>query len=186
MTDEAGESPMDRYELSRRDALVALGAAGVGVGGLGALRFAGDTDGTAVTDRRRATIVAVAETLYPSEVDGIPAFVESYVLGRIEDRPDYAAGMMAAADHVDEYAQTWNETSFANASGARRDELLRGMGVDVLSPDPDGSDEERVRYYLINDLQYALYSSPVGGNLVGIENPQGHPGGISSYQQPPE
>jgi hypothetical protein len=177
---------MDRYELSRRDALLALGATGVAVGGLGALRFAGDRDGTKLTAQRRETIVAVAETVYPSAVDGIPAFVESYVLGRITDRPDYTAGMMAAADHVEAYAQTWNDTSFAAAPPERRDELLKAMGADVVTPDPVGSDEQQVRYYLINDLQFALYSSPVGGRLVGIENPQGHPGGITSYQQPPE
>jgi len=51
-----------------------------------------------------------------------------------------------------------------------------------VSPSKPG---HRVRYYLVNDLLFALYSSPTGGKLVGIENPQGHPGGTGSYQQPP-
>jgi hypothetical protein len=42
-----------------------------------------------------------------------------------------------------------------------------------------------VRYYVVNELLLALYASPTGGELVGIENPQGHPGGTASYQQGP-
>jgi hypothetical protein len=42
-----------------------------------------------------------------------------------------------------------------------------------------------VRYYVVNELLYALYTSPTGGELVGIENPQGHPGGHESYQHEP-
>jgi hypothetical protein len=60
------------------------------------------------------------------------------------------------------------------------------MGVDLVDPDPDGFSAERVRFYLVNELLYALYSSPTGGTLLGLENPQGYPGGSESYQQGPE
>jgi hypothetical protein len=60
------------------------------------------------------------------------------------------------------------------------------MNADTLEPDPRGSDEQRVRYFVVNELLFALYASPTGGELVGIENPQGHPGGIQSYQRGPD
>ena len=41
---------------------------------------------------------------------------------------------------------------------------------------------DRVRFFVVNELLFALYSSPTGGSLVGIENPVGHPGGTESYQ----
>jgi hypothetical protein len=65
------------------------------------------------------------------------------------------------------------------------DEALREMGVHTAEPDPAGTTAERVRYYLVNEVLYALYASPKGGELVGIENPQGYPGGANSYQQGP-
>jgi hypothetical protein len=60
------------------------------------------------------------------------------------------------------------------------------LGVRTAEPDPDGTDVERVRYYVVNELLFALYSSPTGGELVGLENPQGHPGGIDSYRRGPD
>jgi hypothetical protein len=59
------------------------------------------------------------------------------------------------------------------------------MGIDVVDSDPEGSDTEQMRFYLVNELLFALYTSPTGAKLAGIENPQGHPGGTTSYQQPP-
>ncbi|MEA5408870.1 hypothetical protein VB773_15715 [Haloarculaceae archaeon H-GB2-1] len=56
----------------------------------------------------------------------------------------------------------------------------------TAEPNPDGTTAERVRYYLVNEPLYALYASPTGGTLVGIENPQGHPGGTESYQRGPQ
>ena len=69
---------------------------------------------------------------------------------------------------------------------ADRDALLDQMSVDVADPDPDGVDRERVRYYVVNELLFALYATPTGGKLVGIENPQGYPGGTASYQRGPK
>jgi len=68
-------------------------------------------------------------------------------------------------------------------SVADRDSLLREVGADTAPPDPDGTNAERVRFYVVNELLYALYTSPTGGELVGIENPQGHPGGTDTYQR---
>jgi hypothetical protein len=62
------------------------------------------------------------------------------------------------------------------------------MGADTADPDPDpdGTDAGRVRYYVVNELLYALYASPTGGELVGIENPRGYPGGTASYRRGPD
>ena len=171
-------------ELTRRDAIAALAAAGITVGG-GAAVLARDgrdesdgdtssnddaaTDGTVegpIEEGHLSTLVAAASVLYPSEVDRTEAFVETFVRGRASEQPDHARGVAEAATYLDDYARAWRDRGFAD-------------------PVPDGSDVERVRYYVVNELLYALYSSPTGGELVGIENPQGHPGGVESYRRGP-
>ncbi|MFB6157168.1 MAG: gluconate 2-dehydrogenase subunit 3 family protein [Haloferacaceae archaeon] len=174
--------------LTRRDALAALAAAGVAGGGGAVLLSERDGEdangplGGRVTD----TLVAAAEVLYPSEVEGVGTFVRRYARARAEDRPEHAAGVAAAAGYLDEYAEAWHGQRFAALDPATRDDALRRMGADDVDPDPSGSDAERVRYYVVNELLFALYASPTGGKLVGIENPQGHPGGLASYQRGPE
>ncbi|WP_424004492.1 gluconate 2-dehydrogenase subunit 3 family protein [Haloarcula salina] len=181
---------MTDYELTRRDALKALAAAGVTVG-VGAVALSWDdrdddrTD-TGFGDHDRETYLAVAAVVYPSEVDGVESFVERYLAGRVDADPDRAVAMAEAVDALDAYAREWEDESFAALDPATREETLSGMGVGLADPDPDGDPRERVRYYLVNDLLFALYSSPTGGELVGIENPQGHPGGTTSYQRPPD
>lgn len=170
--------------LDRRDVLKALGAAGVTVGSGVALTEW--TDNETVNDHDRRTLHAVAHTVYPGEVSGIDGFVDGYVSGRIEADAERAAGIADAVAALDAYTQEWEGTAFRDLEPAKRDETLRAMDVDSADPDPSGSDRERVRYYLVNELLYGLYSSPTGGELVGLENPQGHPGGTSSYRQPPE
>jgi hypothetical protein len=180
---------MTDYELTRRDALIALGVGGgaVGVGALTWDRLGESNEETAdLTDRQRETLLALAHTIYPSELSEIDAFVERYVVGKARERPEYGRGMADALDELEEYAQAWEEQSFADLDEAGRDDLLREFSVDTVEPVPDGRPQERVRYYLVNELQYALYTSPTGGKLVGLENPQGHPGGTESYRQPPE
>ncbi|EMA01978.1 Tat (twin-arginine translocation) pathway signal sequence [Haloarcula vallismortis] len=192
---------MTDYELTRRDALKALGAAGVTVtGGAAALVWneSGDDEtadsaendtATAESefgDHERETYRAVAAIVYPSEVTGVQEFVDSYVTGRVEADPERATEMSTAVADLDAYAQEWEDTVFAALDTETQEETLRGMGVKASDPDPHGDPRHRVRYYLVNDLLFALYSSPTGGTLVGIENPQGYPGGASSYQQPPD
>jgi len=179
---------MTDYELTRRDAVIALGASGLAVGGgtLAWQRLEANGDSEGLTERQRETLLALARTVYPTEVTGVAAFVEQYVVGKASERPEYAAGMADALDELDEYAQTWEGTAFADLTRQTRDELLGEFSVDTADPVPDGRPAERVRYYLVNDLQFALYTSPTGGELVGLENPQGHPGGTESYRQPPE
>jgi hypothetical protein len=175
-------------KLSRRDALGALAAAGVAVGAGGAaLLAAEDDDGTdaPLSPDDVGTLVAAAEVLYPSEVEGTASFVERYAEGVAAGRPDHAAGVADAVAYLDDYAEAWTDERFGALSPAERDRALGRMGADTADPDPQGSDVERVRYYVVNELLFALYASPTGGELVGIENPIGHPGGTESYRRGP-
>jgi hypothetical protein len=176
-------------ELSRRDALAALAAAGATTAAGATLTWTTLRDDEAVEqafdDRDVRTLAAVARTVYPSAVAGIPGFVERYVVGRVRDRPDYAAGMVDALGTLDVYAESSRDRRFADLSPDERDELLVSIGVADATPEPDGTDAGRIRYYLVNDLLYALYTTPTGGELVGLENPQGHPGGTGSYRRGP-
>jgi hypothetical protein len=168
-------------ELSRRDALAAVGAVGAGVGATTyALRP--DAEGPSPDV---GTLVAVAETVYPSEVSGIEAFVESYAERRAAGDDSHARGVRAATERLEGHAREWYDAPFAELPVADRDALLREMGVDTADERPDGSTAERVRYYVVGDLLLALYASPAGSELVGIENPRGHPGGLGSYRGGP-
>jgi hypothetical protein len=175
-------------ELSRRDALAALAATGIAGGGVVALSASDDGEGrdsdgdtTTETGRDRPPgpvaegdieiLTAAAAVLYPSEVAGVETFVSRFVRGRAAEQPDHAAGIVDAVASLD---------------APEREDALDQLGVRTAEPDPDGTDVERVRYYVVNELLFALYSSPTGGELVGLENPQGHPGGIDSYRRGPD
>ena len=177
---------MTDYELTRRDALKALGAAGVTVaGGAAALTWSDsddDSDDRPLGESERETLHAVAKTVYPSELDGIGAFVDAFIAGRLDAEPERADGIADAVAALDAYTSEWEDAPFREVEADRREETLTGMGVDTAEPDPDGYPRERVRYYIVNELLFALYSSPTGGELVGLENPQGHPGGTESYR----
>jgi hypothetical protein len=183
---------MTEYELSRRDAIAALTAAGIGVSSGGLLAWDsltrdGESDSQTgrFTETDREALDALAETLFPTAVSGIPEFVETYVVGRLDAHPDREAKMVAAIDVMDSYTREWFDEPFRALDADDRSEALDMMGVDVTDPDPEGTDVERVRFYLVNELLFALYSSPTGGELLGLENPQGYPGGTASYQQGP-
>lgn len=176
----------DTARLTRRDALAALAGAGVAAGGLGALAWDGLDDDVPLDSHERETLTAVARTVYPDAVEGIEGFVEAYVAGRNRDRPERARAIADAVATLDEYATEHDGTRYADLPRERRDAVLREMGLDVVDPDPGGIETARLRYYLVNELLFALYASPTGGRLVGIENPQGYPGGTGSYTDGPE
>jgi hypothetical protein len=175
-------------ELSRRDALAALVAAGVGATA-GCSALAPD-DRTAdeeppVGDDELATLVAVAEVVYPSAVSGVPEFVRTYTGGRVDDDGAYARGVAEAVGRLDGHATEFYDDRYAALSPATRRDALDSMSVDVADPVPDGTPAERVRHYVVDELLYALYTSPTGAGLAGLENPPGHPGGTTSYREPP-
>lgn len=188
-------------ELTRRDALAALAAVGATVGG-GVLagRFeppraddaagsGGDATGdgagpgVSLSTDLLTLLDAVAEVVYPDGVENRRAFVDSYVVGRVADRPAYREGLREAAAQLDAVARDWYDAAYADLDTDTRDRILRDLGVETAEPDPEGPLTDRIRFFLVNDLLFAFYASPTGGRLVGIENPIGYPGGIGSYQR---
>ncbi|MFC7043243.1 gluconate 2-dehydrogenase subunit 3 family protein [Halonotius sp. GCM10025705] len=175
-------------ELTRRDAAAALAA--LGAGGVAAVavgrsegngrRAADDIDEAAI----RATMVAAAEVVYPDAVTGIDEFVNTFLDSRLAgDR--HAAAVDNAVAALNDRTKSWYDDRFADLDADTRDAVLREMAVDTAEPRREGTTREMVRYYVVNELLLALYSSPTGGELVGIENPQGYAGGINSYQRGP-
>ncbi len=190
-------------ELTRRDATAALAALGA-TGGIayGARHFASDdeadaddntdaetnasddTQSSGDDDHLRSTLVAVAGVLYPTEVEGIDGFVNTFLDGRLDDSP-HAEGLRSAIQTLDEHAESWYNAQVVDMEPETVDQLLREMGADTAGEDPNGTPAERIRYYVVNELLLALFTSPTGGELVGIENPIGHAGGLGSYTQGP-
>jgi hypothetical protein len=169
--------------LTRRDALVALGATGLAGAGVGAsVLTSGDGD---QPTNVLAALVATAEVLYPSEAEDVEPFVETYSLGRMQGRPAYRAGVEEAVQTVDDAAREWYAGAYVDLDRETRESVLRELGADRADASPEGSRAERVRHYLVNELLYAFYASPTGGELAGIENPPGYPGGTESYRRGP-
>ena len=179
-------------ELTRRDAAAALAAVGATGGVALAARRTSDgpesggdaADGLPDEAAVRASMTAVATVLYPSEVDGVEAFVGRFLDGRL-DGSAHAEGVRTAVGELDATARSWHGAPVADLTESDRDRLLREVGADTAEEDPDGTLAERVRYYVVNELLLALYASPTGGELVGLENPQGHAGGTESYRRGP-
>lgn len=181
-------------ELTRRDALAVLTAGGIGAG----LATTHPDELTAATDQsnpqapateptftrhERRTYTATAHVIYPTIITGIDSFVATYLTGRTD--PDFITGAASAITLLDDHTEEWYGTPFAGLNRKRRNTALRELGVATAPPNSTGSPASKVRYYLVNELLYALYTSPTGAALVGLENPQGHPGGTESYQRGP-
>jgi hypothetical protein len=180
-------------ELTRRDAVAALASLGTASGAVALGQYhdgsGNDSSKTGSTelpddDTVRRAMTGVADVVYPSSVDGVESFVTAFLAARLQ-RPKHGQGIREAVATLDQRARTWYDRPVSELDPTERDQLLRGVGVDTAEEDPAGTTAERVRYYVVNELLLALYASPTGGKLVGIENPQGHPGGTESYQRGP-
>ena len=188
-------------ELTRRDALVAAAGTGVSVGGV-ALSIAHSEPGREVSGSASAagagkgvdeglpaTFVAVARAIYPDRVEGIGEFVRTYVaeqFGADGEKVEFRrTATRETARELDELAATRHDASVVDLDPETVSTLLREVGADVAEPDLSGTFAQRLRLYVVNELHYALYTSPTGGKLVGIENPIGHPGGARSYKRGP-
>lgn len=171
--------------LTRRDAVAALAAIGATGGvALGVDRLGGQRESSSDDEHVQAVMTAVAAVVYPDEVSGIDEFVDRFLEGRLDDSP-HAAAIRDVIAELDRLARSWQGGPVEELSVEAIDQLLREVGADTADEDPTGTTAERVRYYVVNELLLALYTSPKGGELVGIENPQGHPGGIESYRRGP-
>lgn len=176
-------------ELSRRDALVAVAASGVGVGGAGAIadRLSQNSDQIDDVDGELIDqLQAVAAVIYPSEVTPTEEFIRTYLLGRLATRDEHVDEISTALSALNKRSRRLFGSHLTELSAARAEHLLRTIGVDTVTPDPAGTVLERIRYYVVDELLYALYSTPVGGRLFGHETPLGYPGGLDAYQRGPD
>ncbi|TKX77384.1 gluconate 2-dehydrogenase subunit 3 family protein [Halorubrum sp. SD626R] len=184
-------------ELTRRDAAAALAALGATGGVALGVRRPGtgeagergapsdEAAGEGLPDEAvRESMRAVAAVVYPEAVSGVDAFVDGFLDGRL-DGSAHGEGIRAAVADAESAARSWYDASIADLPASDREAVLHELGVDTAEEDPHGTTAERVRYYVVNELLLALYSSPTGGELVGIENPQGYAGGAESYTRGP-
>lgn len=174
-------------ELSRRDALVAVAAstAGVATAGELATRLDRTENGNEAPDDVLSRLASVAEVVYPSQVQVTESYLRIYLLGNEYDSQGYIERTAAALDELDRQARRRVGEPVSDLSVSERDELLRRIGVQRATPDPEGTAIERVRYYVVNKLLFTLYTTPTGGRLLGNENPPGYPGGRKAYQRGP-
>lgn len=175
-------------ELTRRDALAALSAAAGGslAGCAAPTGESGADEPPELTVRDRETLTALARVLYPSEVENVAEFIAEYVDERVRRDPDHGRGVVAAVEELNDYTETIYGARFTDLSEDERRDTLRQTGMATAAPKPGGDDDERMRYFLVNDLLYAFYATPTGAKLAGLENPPGYPGGTSSYQRGPQ
>ncbi len=179
--------------LSRREALLTLGGIGVGTAVFGSQSTGsttgdggtGSDDGVA-TPARVATVTAAAEVVYPPNVSVDDVFVRQYVFGRVGPTEDHFERLAAVVDTVDREARLRFGKRFASLSKGDRRRVLTGLGTFAVHPNRRGTTAERVRFHLVNDLLYALFTLPRGGRLMGVPNPPGYPGGNELYQRGPD
>ena len=175
-------------ELTRRDALEALAVGGLTSGGAlavseGATRADRNRPDPAINETDFVTIEAVADTIYPSRVEVSYEFIETYVGSLGEERK---ASISRATADLEGLTRSRYGTAFHEMSSAKRDAALRSLGVDRALSRTGGNRIERIKYHLVNTLLYALFTSPTGSELVGIQNPVGHPGGYESLMRSPD
>jgi hypothetical protein len=171
-------------ELTRRDALLAL--AGGGLVASAAVDSRGTAgDGGTVSEDDIEMLVALAEVLYPSSVAVTREFVETYSLGRTAVDEAYLARMSEALEGVRTTSRLETGRAYASLDPDLRDEVLRATGADRAYADPGGTVAQRIRYYVVDELLYAFYTTPKGAEFVGSQNPVGYPGGTEAYQQRP-
>lgn len=171
-------------ELTRRDAVLAFVGGGLVASAAVAERAIEDGDGS-VTGSDVRTLAALADVLYPSSVEVTREFVETAALGLAMVDDEYLDGLSDALDVVRTTSRRETGRRFASLDAGLGDDVLRATGAGRASPDPDGTTAQRVRYYVVDGLLYALYATPRGAGLVGNENPKGYPGGTERYRRPP-
>ena len=127
-----------------------------------------------ITDSHKETLSKLAEVIYPSAVTEPDPLIDSYLHYQ---PPDRLRAIRDATLDLDTAAQRRYGAQFAALTTGERETLLREMGVDRMSAVQDGTVPGRVRYFLVNGLLFSLFTDPAGSQLVGIDNPVGHPGG---------
>lgn len=164
-------------QLTRRDALGALAAAGL-ASTAGCSSLLGE-ETTATEDAgQMETVMALGEVLYPSETEVTEEFLDTYLMGRIVDDERYQAALADGVETLNSRAREAQGSDFADLDESQRVSLVENTALRSGESVADGEPLERVNYHLVDELLFAFYASPVGGELVGNENPRGWPGGF--------
>ena len=183
--------------LTRRDAIGALAAAGVtAVAGCSlpasdnavgtgdgaddatpAQDAAESSDATAVEDHELRTMRSLATVLYPSQIDVTEGFLETYLYSRIVEEESYGTEVTTAVETLDSLAREQYDGAFRTLTADQQESVVVDAEVRSADSVADGTDVERLNYYLVDELLFAFYASPAGGDLVGNANPRGWPGG---------
>lgn len=164
-------------ELTRRDAIGALGTAGI-ASLAGCSSIFGSENTADAENAGIQTLVALGEVLYPSDVEVTEEFVETYMYGRISDEESYREHLNSGVETLDSEARSANGAPFRELSEAERLGLIEDTALRSGDAVPDGTAIERVNYHLVDELLFAFYASPRGGERVGNTNPRGWPGGF--------
>lgn len=166
-------------ELNRRDALIALG-------GLGLTTVAWldrvNVDESPLSEREVEILVNIGAVIYPTEVEVTPEFVRTYVVGQQKLDPEQPGAIRRSLERLAVESRRHTGNAIGDLSREQLDAVLRNTGAANALPNPDGTDAEQIRYYIVNNLLYALYTTPKGGELVGNPNPPGYPGGTEAYR----
>lgn len=168
-------------ELTRRDAVTALTAAGI-TATAGCAGLTGDGGGDA---EPKAVLVGLADVLYPSDVEPTAEFIETFLYGRISDEESYREELTAGIETLNRLAADEQGGAFHTLSADQQVAVIENTDLRSGPSEPDGSDVARVNYYLLDELLFAFYSSPTGGELIDNKNPRGYPGGFG-YSPPLE
>ncbi len=173
--------------LSRREVIAALlagGATGTAVSALPSGLVETETAERQgdLTGANLEQLVAIAEVVFPSAIDVTAEDVSEYAT-RVPD--DQRSAFHRTLTQLNRRVFGSHGRLLAEMSVQQRGAALRSMGIARVGSSPSGSLAERVRYYLINQLVYSLFTTPQGSELIGVENPVGYPGGYESYQRPP-
>lgn len=192
MTEEDRDGFDDHpIQPSRREAILMLTGVCVAAGAYGmnstrAKDGRSEASADVPTPERVATAAAVAEVVYPTAANVDESFIERRLFGRAGTSDEHFEHLVEALETVEKRARALYGGSMSSLSSANRRRVLDDIGVYSVHPRPDGTSAERVRFYLVNDLVYALFTHPKGGGLLGVPNPPGHPGGNELYQRGPQ
>jgi len=159
-------------KLTRRDALSALAAAGI-TSTAGCAGSDSNADGSPME-----TLIGVADVLYPSEVEPTEDFIEAFMFGRITDEEAYRERLTAGIETLNEVADEEFGSAFLALGADERVALFEETALRSGESVHDGTDVEQLNYHVLDELLFAFYSSPKGGELVGNPNPRGFPGGM--------
>lgn len=168
----------DPPTVTRRDAIVALSA-----GGMAAVAGRQDvwedddarTGPEAAPDHGMETLRSLTTVLYPSAVDVRDDFLSTYLFGRIAHDGSYKEALRAGVETLDELAREHHGAPFRLLNTDQQMRVLRESAVRSGESNPAGTAVQRLNYHVVDELLFALYASPTGGELLGNANSAGFP-----------